>query len=272
MGAKTEMLAFAAGDITDVLRRPGATDPAAAEELVRRVAPGWQVETAEGESLAEATYPPRGTVYVLSVPGLDLVCGLGFLRGGGSSLPEHVLSEGAGRRIVYHWMHSGTDGVEIALWNQGTLVRAIGIDGVHGVVEDIGDRLPFEEPFWAGRHPHEPARFIVGAGPSPFPTPFHPLNFGNEAVRALFGFTVEGRRAPADIDPWAVRLRGFRVTAPDAPSLAEQQAQMREAAARTTPTSYRMEKAPDGRIVMAPSEPSDPPAGPATDPGGSAKG
>lgn len=164
MGAKTEMLAFAAGDIADVLHRPGVSDPAAAEELVRRLAPGWQVEPAEGESLAEATYPPEDTVYGLSIPGLDLVCGLGYLRRSGSSLPEHVLEEGVGRRIVVHRMHSGVDGCEFALWSEGVLVRAIGIDGVNGVVEDIGDPLPFEAPFWSGRHPHEPEKWWASMG------------------------------------------------------------------------------------------------------------
>lgn len=170
---------------------------------------GW---SSRPKSSAEATYPPKDTVYALSVPGLDLVCGLDYLRCGGSSLPEHVLREGAGRRIVVHRRHSGVDGCEFALWSEGVLVRAIGINRVNGVVEDIGDPLPFEAPFWSGRHPHEPEKFIVGAGPSPFPTPFHPLDFGNAAVRALFGFIVEGRRSPYDVDPWTVRLHGSHFT------------------------------------------------------------
>lgn len=254
MGAKTELLAFANSDIADALRRPEACDPAAAEDLVRRLAPGWHVEPADGQVLGEATYPPADTVYALSIPGLDLVGGLCFLRAGASSLPEHVLAEGASRRIVCHRMHSGSDGVEFALWNDGVLVRAIGIDGVNGVVEDVGDPLPFEAPFWAGEHSYEPEEYIVGAGPSPFPTPFHPLEFGNEAVRALFGFVLEGRPLPGDVDPSAVRLQGFRVTDPEGPTLAERQARMRESAAKMTLTSYRMEKAPDGRILMIPVE------------------
>lgn len=254
VGAKTEIMAFTDGDIAEVLRRSEASDPAAAESLVRRLAPGWQVTPTEGEALAEATYPPVGIVYALSVPGLDLLCGLDFLRCNGSALPERVLAEGSDRTIAFHRMHSGTDGVEMALWRKGDLLRAIGIDGVNGVVEDSGDPLLFETPFWAGEHPHEPETFIVGAGPSPFPTPFHPLDFGDAAVRALFGFTMEGRRAADDVDPWMVRLHGFCVTDPEAPSMAERQALMRESAARMTLTSYRMEKAQDGRIVMVPSE------------------
>ncbi|MEZ0110906.1 hypothetical protein ABH920_004921 [Catenulispora sp. EB89] len=99
MGAKTEILAFAEGDIVEALRRGETSDPVAAEGLVRRLAPGWQVEPTGGEALAEATYPPADTVYVLSVPGLDLICVLDFLRCNGPALPERVLAEGADRAI-----------------------------------------------------------------------------------------------------------------------------------------------------------------------------
>lgn len=44
------------------------------------------------------------------------------------------------------------------------------------------------------------------------------------------------------------------MTDPEGPSLAERQARMREAAAGMTLTSYRMEIAPDGRIVVVPSD------------------
>jgi hypothetical protein len=146
-------------------------------------------------------------------------------------------------------MHSGTDSVEIALWNEGTLMRAIGVDGVRGVVEDVGDPLPWELPFWAGQHPHEPEKFIVNAGPSPFPTPFHPLDLGDAAVQALFGFIVEGRSSPDDIDPWSVHLHGFRVTDPDRPNMAEQHTLPQQTSTERTLIAYRMEIAPDGRIL-----------------------
>ena len=65
---------------------------------------------------------------------------------------------------------------------------------------------------------------------------------------------MEGRRLPGDVDPSTVHLQGFRVTDPEAPTLAERQARMRESAVPMTLTSYRMEKAPDGRILMIPGE------------------
>jgi len=77
---------------------------------------------------------------------------------------------------------------------------------------------------------------------------------GCQDRRALFGFIVEGRCLPGDVDPSTVHLQGFRVTDPEAPTLAERQARMRESAVPMTLTSYRMEKAPDGRILMIPGE------------------
>ncbi|MFB6631994.1 hypothetical protein ACFCWY_19025 [Streptomyces sp. NPDC056362] len=47
----------------------------------------------------------------------------------------------------------------------------------------------------------------------PYALPFHPLELGNEALRAFFGFLLEGTPAPEDVDPDAVPLLGFRLVA-----------------------------------------------------------
>jgi hypothetical protein len=70
-----------------------------------------------------------------------------------------------------------------------------------GIVENTGEPLPFEVPYWAGEHP-------VGDG---YPLPFHPLDVGDSALRALFGFIIEGRPQRADIDALSVKLAGFQV-------------------------------------------------------------
>jgi len=43
--------------------------------------------------------------------------------------------------------------------------------------------------------------------------PFHPLELGEEALRALFGFVLEGYPLPDDINADVVRLHGFLVRA-----------------------------------------------------------
>ncbi|MEU4077228.1 hypothetical protein AB0F26_08920 [Streptomyces venezuelae] len=47
----------------------------------------------------------------------------------------------------------------------------------------------------------------------PYALPFHPLELGNEALRAFFGFLLEGRPLAEDVDPDEVPLLGFRLFA-----------------------------------------------------------
>ncbi|WP_372499362.1 DUF6928 family protein [Streptomyces lichenis] len=76
----------------------------------------------------------------------------------------------------------------------------------------MGDPFPFEAPYWVRDRP-------VPLDPQwddqPCALPFHPLELGNEALRALFGFLLEGRPGPEDIDPDEVPLLGFRLSDPD---------------------------------------------------------
>ncbi|MEU3773143.1 hypothetical protein AB0F11_08010 [Streptomyces sp. NPDC032472] len=44
----------------------------------------------------------------------------------------------------------------------------------------------------------------------PYALPFHPLELGDEALRAFFGFLLEGCASPEDVDPDWIPLLGFR--------------------------------------------------------------
>jgi hypothetical protein len=46
----------------------------------------------------------------------------------------------------------------------------------------------------------------------PYPLPIHPLELGEEALRAFLGFIIEGYPHPHDVDAEAVHLQGFQVT------------------------------------------------------------
>ncbi|WP_433282630.1 DUF6928 family protein [Micromonospora sp. CA-244673] len=203
MGAKTALLAYADGDIPTALRGATAGDRDAAEALVRRVHPGHLVDAAADECLWDAVYPPDEVTYAVALPGVDLLCDRRLAFNPPSALPTRLVEAGAGRRIVLHAMHSVSDWLGFAVWEDGVLVRSLSV-GPEGVGENIGEPLPFELPYWAGEHPV----------PGWDRLPFHPLELGEEALRALVGFVVEGHRRPDDVDADAVRLHGFRVTDP----------------------------------------------------------
>jgi len=75
------------------------------------------------------------------------------------------------------------------------------------IVEDIGDRLPFEQPLWAGQGPRGDQRI-----PFEGRIPFHPLDLGDAALASILGLPyVQG--LPDPIEHGTVPLAGFRVTA-----------------------------------------------------------
>ena len=49
-------------------------------------------------------------------------------------------------------MHSVVDWLAFAKWKNGELVRSLSLSPDSGILEDIGLRLPFEEPFWSSKH------------------------------------------------------------------------------------------------------------------------
>jgi hypothetical protein len=212
MGAKTALLAFSDGDIRPALL--GATRPelATVEALVRQVHPGYAVEYANEGTLLGDVYPPDDITYATELPGAELFCDRRLMPGRGSQLPDHVRKAGAGRRIIIHGMHSVVDALSFAVWEDGELVRSLSLSPDSGIQENIGQPYDFELPYWAGEHPVEPIPGWPDQGP--YPLPFHPLELGEEALRELFGFVIEGRHDPADIDAEDVPLYGFRVTDP----------------------------------------------------------
>ncbi|MER5951294.1 hypothetical protein ABT127_35195 [Streptomyces sp. NPDC001904] len=213
MGAKTGLLVYADGDAAELLRRVGSADREATAAMVRRLCPGRVVGECAGSSLGEGVYPLTGTAYAASWPGVDVIADRRVMIDAPSRLPDHLVSASAGRRLVLHAMHSVVDWLAFAVWEDGRLVRSLSLSPDSGIIENIGEPLPFERPYWAGDHPVtlDPD----DDGDDRYPLPFHPLDLGEEALRALCGFIQEGTPRPDDVDADAIALHGFEVRAPE---------------------------------------------------------
>jgi hypothetical protein len=234
LGAKTALLAYAAEDLVESLRQAREFDPAATHALVAATHPEWEGTASSEGNLSDDCYPPEGTVYAGSFPGIDILCDRDVRAYLPSEFPARYLDAAAGRRVILHAMQSVTDAFAYAIWENGSLVRSLCLSPDDGIVENIGDPLPFEAPYWAGEHP---------AGVR-YPLAFHPLELGNDAARALFGFTIEGRQQATDIDAESVKLAGFQVPAAN-PVTKEMLAEFVRTHKRTT---YRM--GPDGKLIQ----------------------
>jgi hypothetical protein len=73
-------------------------------------------------------------------------------------------------------------------------------------VENIGQRFPFEEPYWSGEHPAvDPEEDEDG-----YPFPFHPLELGEAALAEFFGYQLEGVIDSSLLEPEQVSLLRFK--------------------------------------------------------------
>ena len=247
MGAKTGLLVYADGEVPGLLRQVGAADLARTSAMMRRLYPGCEIEPCGGTELWDGVYPPKGTAYAASWPGVDVVGDQRVMIDFPSQLPEHLVAASVGRRLVLHAMHSVVDWLAFAVWEDGRLLRSLSLSPDSGIIENIGEPLPFELPYWAGDRPADAIPW-PDEDEEPYTLPFHPLELGEDALRALCGFVQEGRPEPDDVDTGSVALHGFLVRDPTAPDPAEQEAQLRRATeAMSSPRSFRL--GPDGSLV-----------------------
>ncbi|MEV7201895.1 DUF6928 family protein [Streptomyces griseoluteus] len=71
MGAKTGLLVYADSDVPGLLRRVGAADLGRTVTMMRRLYSGWEIEESEGSTFWDGVYPPQGTAYAASWPGVS---------------------------------------------------------------------------------------------------------------------------------------------------------------------------------------------------------
>ncbi|MFF0445055.1 DUF6928 family protein [Streptomyces sp. NPDC004609] len=247
MGAKTGLLVYADGDVPGLLRQVGTADLDQTIAMMRRLYPGWEIEECEGSALSDGVYPRTGSAYAASWPGVEVIGDQRVMIDAPSQLPEHLVAASAGRRLILHSMHSVVDWLAFAVWEDGRLIRSLSLSPDDGIIENIGEPLPFELPYWAGDRPADIVPW-PDEEEEPYALPFHPLDLGEDALRALCGFVQEGHPEPDDVDADAVKLYGFRVRDPHEPDRAEQEAGLREAMETMAPPRFYT-LGPDGSLI-----------------------
>jgi hypothetical protein len=210
MGAKDWMLFSVAEqtDVREVLRDAPDLDRDATRALVRRLHPGRTLTPVDDGTLADHPNPPEHHVYATCLPGLTVLCTREVALDVPSTLDERFRAEARGRTLYLHAMHSVVDWFAFGMWTpDGTLRRALSLSPEHGIIENTGEPLPFEAPYWAGENPVDDDD-DEGA----YPLPFHPLDLGEDALRALFGFNFEGTFDDDDPEIEDIDLAGYRLT------------------------------------------------------------
>ncbi|MEV6599892.1 hypothetical protein AB0M36_24005 [Actinoplanes sp. NPDC051346] len=121
MGAKTALLALTKGDLRSALRGAAEADAAEVLALVREIHPGYDVTPIADGVLGDDTYPPDDTSYATVLAGAELFCDRRLVCDRPSQMPARLLRAGGDRRIIMHGMHSVSDWLCFAVWENGAL-------------------------------------------------------------------------------------------------------------------------------------------------------
>lgn len=149
------------------------------------------------------TCPPDGKVHVGVFEGINVIASREFAIDNPSQLDRRFLDVAPYTDVYFHAMHSVVDWCAFAHWRDGELIRSLSLSPDSGVIEDLGERLAFERPYWAGEHP---AMDPEEAAEMEYPFSFHPLDLGEEALREWFGYQLEGDVDATLVEPSAVPL------------------------------------------------------------------
>jgi hypothetical protein len=206
MGARNWMLVHADGNARELLAARPELDREATSRLAAKLFPKERLEPLEDGELSY-TCPPDDEIDIGCFPGLSIVAAEEFAILHPSKLSQRFL-ESAGSQTVYlHAMHSVGDWLAFAIWRDGKLERSLSLSAENGRLEDFGQRMSFELPYWSGEHPAvDPA----DETDPPYPFPFHPLELGEAALLELFGYQLEGSRDEMLFDPEDIPLARFK--------------------------------------------------------------
>jgi hypothetical protein len=108
--------------------------------------------------------------------------------------------------VYFHAMHSVVDWFAYAIWEKGILKRSLSLSPDFGIMEDIGERQPFEHPYWSGLYPVD----HTWDDDTEYPFPFHPLDLGEATLLELLGCEIEGSINSWQIDPGHFPLVAFK--------------------------------------------------------------
>src|SRR3569833_965099 len=181
MGAKTCLLAYSKVDIPAVLRSAPAIDRGATRRLVETVFSTHKLSPLPDVSLADA-YPIGNEVYAGVFDGVAFISANDFTPDRPSKLLSRYLAPGVGGYKYLHAMHSVVDWFAYAVWRNGSLIRSLSVSPDNGVIEDVGERRPFEDQFWA----EEAERKDSDDDDEGYPFGFLPVEFGEAALLDLF--------------------------------------------------------------------------------------
>jgi len=184
MGAKTWMLVTSSGCASETLASRPTLNRDAALAYAQSLFPN-EAHTLLEDGDLYYTNPPDDQLFVGCFADVNVIAASEFGIDYPSTLPTNFIPKTGFATL--HAMHSVVDWFAFAHWVDGELLRSLSLSPDHGVMEDIGEKLLFEKPYWGGEFPA-----VDDEEDDDYPFPFHPLELGEAALLNFFGYQIEG--------------------------------------------------------------------------------
>lgn len=205
MGAKTWMLICSSGVPGEILKSNAVLDREATTLLAKKLFSSEKLEPMPDGHLS-MTCPPDEELVIGCFPGLTIIAAKEFGIDYPSKLPASFLAPALGNQVYLHAMHSAVDWFAFGVWKNGKLQRSLSLSPDDGIIEDIGNRMEFEDAYWEGRHP----AIDPDEEDDVYPFEFHPLELGQAALLELAGYQLEGTFDSSQVQPREIALMRFR--------------------------------------------------------------
>ena len=209
MGAKTTMLVVSSTDPKSALAGYPALDRTGSIRLLSEYFPGQSFEALADGDLWD-TYPSEDEIFIGHFGTVTVIAAPDFGGDFPSQLNSHFLRVAGSQNVWLHTMHSVVDFFAYGVWRNGDLIRSFSLAPDSGIIEEVGDRPPFEEPYWAGEHPVDDPEEMDDPDFEPYPFPFHPLELGDAALKEFFGYQLEGYMDPSLLRASEIPLLRFK--------------------------------------------------------------
>ncbi|MEP1536354.1 MAG: hypothetical protein ABJQ34_01280 [Paracoccaceae bacterium] len=207
MGAKAWFAAYFDGSPKDILSNKPELNRAASVALAEKMFPKHTVREKENGSLFFLN-PKNREVFIGVYGELKIIAHQDFSGDLPSKTDQRWLDSDLGSTVYVHATHSVVDWFAFALWKEGKLVRSTSVSPDGGVHEDIGEKLPFELPYWDGSFSLEDEV----EEDEPYPLPFHPLELSDASLLATLGFQFEGHPDAWVCDPMEIPIMKFQIS------------------------------------------------------------
>jgi hypothetical protein len=205
MGAKTWMLVYSDANPAEKLKNNPTPNRVATDELIKKLFPKEKLEIIGNGDLSY-TCPPNNEIHAGCFNGVVVIAAKEFGGDYPSKLEKRFIDGAAGKHIYTHAMHSVVDWHAFSKWENGKLIRSLSLSPDSGILEDIGERLPFENNYWDGQHP----AIDPEEDEEEYPFSFHPLELGEETLKAFFGYQLEGYADDNLLDPTTIPLIRYK--------------------------------------------------------------